>query len=157
MSNHAVCISDPSEPSCELKGLAFPLCFLLSTLKYQNGHSRHPQSSHSNQVKCSRKTAFSEKLPPSDWGPSIRDQSSSDFLVVRGRKPTNYTCIASVGESMHHQGQVCETSELHLSVGLSKHGDLPRNFFCQFISLKRSSERRKKSLILLPCSSLSVV
>lgn len=35
--------------------------------------------------------------------------------------------------------------------------DPPRSFFCQFISLKRSSDLRKKSLILLPCSSLSVV
>lgn len=35
--------------------------------------------------------------------------------------------------------------------------NLPRNFFCQFISLKRSSDFMKKSLILLPCSSLSVV
>lgn len=39
----------------------------------------------------------------------------------------------------------------------SRHYTSPRSFFCQFISLKRSSERRKKSLILLPCSSLSVV
>lgn len=45
-----------------------------------------------------------------------------------------------------------------LLVTLRTHNShLPRNFFCQFISLKRSSDFMKKSLILLPCSSLSVV
>lgn len=159
MSSQAGWISCSSAPSCELKAWPFLSSFyflhqdtkkavLTVFMEFSNQIESNPAWRKPLQGRClpeagaplsatkvSRTSWCSEEEGMINDTSSAPTQRHAHTIKPRFVKPQNYTSLQGWG-------------------GVA---DPPLSFFCQFISLKRSSDRRKKSLILLPCSSLSVV
>lgn len=137
-----------------------PILPFISYIKMpKKGVILNPPWSSPPRSKATGRKPFQGRHLPEPGAPLSAPRMPSSSHVQRGKEFSTAPAPLPLGSPhAHHPVEVRKAPGARPSVTVfGGCADPPLSFFCQFISLKRSSDRRKKSLILLPCSSLSVV